>query len=384
MKKVSSFNFYKTECPICGSLNEFKGVKPKAYVETGRDTDFCPVGRNWLDSKHQVKNPLLYFMATCKNCLFTHELNKEFIEWKNRLEFKSSTFGILKRKHLKELNQKNGIIKKMGKALKPSKDPFSSAIVKFLLGICDESLKPDPSSYNLARYYLRIGWIFREEKQKEKSFWLKENLTPQSLGETLKSLHLQHTDYLQKIQELKNLVNLELASCGSELKNKEVKSQYNLIIDQMVGELTSLKNFVDQLQSIYQVNQDKPLPGAGNNLLRFEDFLFSLKMDWAGVPLNEKEALELSVDNYKESLTQDLRGNQKIKVSYLIGELSRRIGDLNSAKEYFDLTIDTGEDFIQENKEDHLKTALPHKILEMAHQQKEIILKERRGFDEKT
>lgn len=373
MKKVSSFNIYRIKCPICGTPNEFKGVKPRAYVEIGRDTDFCPLKRDWQDSKHQVKNPLLYFMATCKNCFFTHELNKEFIECKNCLEFKSPAFVILKRKHFKELNQKNGVIKKMGKALRPSKDPFSSAVIKFLLGIYDEGLKPDPSSYSLGRYYLRVGWIFREEKQKEESAWIKENLTPQSLDQTLKSIHVQQADYLKKIRSLKDLVELEFTNSESESENRGVQDRYNSLIDQMVEELTSLKNFVDELQSMYQTSQHKTLVQHGNTLFRFEDFLFSLKMQWPEVPINEKEALELALDNYKKSLTRDLKENQKIQISYLIGELSRRIGDLNSAKEYFDLAINVGEDFIQKNEEDQLKTALAQKILEMAYQQKEII-----------
>jgi len=191
MKRASTFNINRIECPVCGTQNEFKGVKPKAYVETGRDTDFCPLGRDWRDSRHQVRNPLLYFMATCKRCFFTHELNKEFIEWNNCLEFNSPAFLVLKRKHLTELNQRKGAIKKMGKALRPSKNPFSSAVIKFLLGIYDENLKPDPSTYNLGRYYLRIAWLFREEKQKEEYTWIKENLTPQSFGQTLKSLPVQ-------------------------------------------------------------------------------------------------------------------------------------------------------------------------------------------------
>jgi tetratricopeptide (TPR) repeat protein len=377
MKKLSSFNIYRIECPVCGSVNEFKGVKPGAFQETGRDTDFCPVGRHWLDSRHQIKSPLLYFMATCKRCFFTHELNRDLTQWKSCPEFKSPGFEVLKRKHLQELDQKNGIIRKMGKALKPSKDPFATAVIKLLLGIYDESLKPEPSVYNLGRYYLKLGWIFREEKKKEKSAWIRENLTTQPLGETLESILHQHTDYLEKIQKLKSLVEIEFTGCGSEVESQNLRSSYYSLIDQAVDKLSSLKNSIDQLQSIFQNSQCESPAQSRNDLFKFEDFLFRLRMQWPGVPINEKEALELSLDNYKKSLIRDLKENQKIQIYYLIGELSRRIGDLNAAREYFDLTIDVGRGFIQKNKDDHLKTVLPHKILEMAYQQKEVIQKER-------
>jgi len=368
MKKVSSLKYYKVKCPVCGTPNEFKGIKPKAYVETGRDTDFCPLARDWQDSKHRIKNPLLFLMATCKRCFFTHELNKDLIEWKNHPEFRSPAFVTLKRKHLEEFKQKNGIIKRMSKSLRPCKDPFSTAVIKFLLGIYDESLKPAPSYYNLGRYYLRVGWIFREERKKEESAWIKENLTHQSLGETLKSIQVQHADYLKKMKKLKEEVQFEFES-----ETKSIKDRSDFLIDHIIKELNTLKGSLDQLQHIHQDYQNKPLANMGNDLFRFEDFLFALKMQWHEIPINEKEALELSLANYKKSLTQGLKENQKIRISYLIGELSRRIGDLNSAKEYLDLAINVGQDFIQKNEDDPLKTALAQRILEMAYQQKEVI-----------
>lgn len=373
MKKVSSFTIHKLKCPVCGTLNRFKGIKPKAYVETGRDTDFRPAVKDFEDSGQKVRNPLLYFMATCRNCFFTHELNREFIEWENAPEFKSPGFKASKRKHLQELKQKESLIRRMGKALKPLKHPFGTSAIKFLLGIYDESLKPDPSSYSLARYYLRVAWIFREENQREKSAWIKENLTIESLDEILNSIQLQHSDYLEKVQRLKGLVEFESSSRYSA-GDKKIKRHCNLLMDRMIKELESLKDSLDRLQGIFRDNQDKPPARGSRGGLRFEDFLFDLKMDWPGVPVDEKEALELSLENYKKSLTQDLRGNRMIQIPYLIGELSRRIGDLSAAREYFDLTIDAGNDFIQQNKDDQVKTALAQKILQMAHQQKEVIL----------
>jgi hypothetical protein len=373
MKKVSSFNIYKVQCPVCGTLNQFMGIKPKAFVETGRDTDFCPMGRDWQDSKNQVKNPLLYFMATCRKCFYTHELNNEFVNWEKSPEFKSLAFLSLRERYVQELNEKDGIIRKMGKALKPSKDPFSAAVIKFLLGIYAECLKPIPSSYNLGRYYLRVGWIFREEKEKEKSTWIRDNLVSQSLDQILKSIQTQHEDYLKKIEKLKDLMDFEFADEKSKSKETDTKNQYRSLIDQVKEELTTLSNSVDRLQSIYKKNQQETVVPSKNDLLKLEDFLFTLKIQWSEIPVNEREALELSLDNYKKSLTFDLKENQRIQISYLIGELSRRTGDLGAAREYLDLTIDVGQNFIQRYSGDQLKTALAQKILEMACQQKEMI-----------
>ena len=374
MKRVSSFSYYSVKCPVCGTLNRFKGIKPEACVETGRDTDFGPSAAASRDSEQRVKNPMLYFMATCKKCLFTHELNRELIEWENGLEFKSQAFKVSRGKHLQELRRKGSLIRKMAKTLKPSKDPFASSVVKFLLGIYDEALRPDSSSYNLGRYYLRVAWIFRDQNEKEKSAWINENITTQPLNEVFGSIELQHSDYLQKVGKLKNLLESEF-HLERLAGNQKIKKRCRTLINQMIKELNSLKHSLDQLQHIYEDRQDKESARDYADLLKFEDLLFDLKRDWPGVPVNEKEALEFSLENYKKSLAKEVKGNRMIQIPYLIGELSRRTGDLASAEEYFDLTIDAGQDFVQQNRDDQLKTALARKILEMAHQQKEVILR---------
>jgi len=374
MKRVSSFTIYSVKCPACGTLNRFKGIQPEAYVETGRDTDFGPSVATSRDSEQKVKNPLLYFMGTCKKCFFTHELNREFIEWKDGLEFKSEAFKVSKTKHLQELRRKGSLIRKMGKTLKPSKAPFASSVMKLLMGIYDESLKPDSSYYNMGRYYLRVAWIFRDQNQKEKSAWINENLTIQSLDEAFGSTELQHSDYLQKVEKLKNLVESEF-QLRHTATNQKIRKQCSSLINHMIKKLNSLKDTLDQLQQIYGARQDKESARDYASVLEFEDLLFDLKRDWPGVPVNEREALEFSLENYKKSLAKEVKGNRMIQIPYLIGELSRRTGDLASAEEYFDLTIDAGQDFVQQNPDDELKTALAKKILEMAHQQKEVILR---------
>ncbi len=68
MLKDSAFLLSKVECPICKTVNEFETIKVGAYVENGRDTDFCPMGITWKYSRYEAYNPLLFFTATCTHC----------------------------------------------------------------------------------------------------------------------------------------------------------------------------------------------------------------------------------------------------------------------------------------------------------------------------
>jgi len=102
------------------------------------------------------------------------------------------------------------------------------------------------------------------------------------------------------------------------------------------------------------------------------EFLIKLQPHWDGIVANEHEALEQSIRYYKEAFAGGREidaGNQQIQASYLIAELSRRIGDYDGAKQYFTSTIKVGQEFIYQNRHDQSRTQLARKILELAIEQ---------------
>ncbi|MFQ6003463.1 MAG: DUF2225 domain-containing protein, partial [Candidatus Zixiibacteriota bacterium] len=167
MKFNSPFFMTKVECPVCAQINEFENIKAEAYTETKRDTDFCPRGIIWANPEYQKVNPLLYFMATCPNCFYTHEFNRSFKEWKKDTFFVAHRLGSIRERHKYELRQKESVINRLGEALDPRGHPFESAVIKLLLGIYDEKITEEFNPLDLGRYYLRIAWLYREN-QKEK------------------------------------------------------------------------------------------------------------------------------------------------------------------------------------------------------------------------
>jgi tetratricopeptide (TPR) repeat protein len=104
----------------------------------------------------------------------------------------------------------------------------------------------------------------------------------------------------------------------------------------------------------------------------FEEFLLAVKRNWSAVVTNEREAMEKAADYYKLAFTEgrDIApGNQQIQAAYLIAELSRRIGNYEEARQYFNNTIRHGQEFIHKNRHDSTQTALARKILELAIEQ---------------
>ncbi len=139
----------------------------------------------------------------------------------------------------------------------------------------------------------------------------------------------------------------------------------------VVGQrLDTIKELINSYRSSLLGTSDHDQPFGQHT--SFADFLQILRRGWAGVVTNEREALEKSVYFYKEAFAngRDIApGNQQIQASYLIAELSRRIGDYDEARQYFTSTIKAGQEFVHQNRNDQSRIALAKKILELAIEQ---------------
>lgn len=391
MNLDSPFFLTKVECPVCSQINEFENIKAGSYTETGRDTDFCPKGIIWTNPEYQNINPLLYFMATCPHCFYTHEFNESFKEWKKDRFFADNRLSLIRERHKQELRQKESIINKLGEALDPDGHPFESAVIKLLLGIYDEEMTEKPNALDLGRYYLRIVWLYRKEQEEKETVNKVDKLNLRRLEKTLKLLRSHFQNNEEEIYDLEASVSAcfrtQMEIGGMKRKNEQLKIKYLNGLSRIQGDLSSLQESLDELLNICAQNQSFSfdsgseaigitprflkglIPGDQESHLIFIDFLASLKEIWPEIPLNECEAMKLALKYYKQSYqgTQEVTlKNQKIQSAYLIAELSRRVGDYREAESYFKEAKRAGQDFIQSNQDDSNKIALAQKIVELA------------------
>jgi hypothetical protein len=84
------------------------------------------------------------------------------------------------------------------------------------------------------------------------------------------------------------------------------------------------------------------------------------------------QALGASLDHYLKAYREgrDIApGNAQIQLAYMIGELSRRTGRLANSRQFFDLAIRTGREWIHKLDNDPTKTALARHIVDLAIEQ---------------
>ena len=383
MSSESPFFLTKVECPICKTINEYETIKVGAYTETDRDTDFCPTERTWRNPRYQAHNPLLYFVATCSNCYYSREFNNRFKEWKGDSYFKTYRLKSVKERHLELLSGADSVVKAIGCELDANRYPNETAVLKLLLNVMDEKLTDSDNHLDLARFYLRIAWLFRDMERGENPNVLTMKGYLSDVDGKLEALRKSLVEVEGCLNEVESSVASQFddQSISAEVKSSlyPIKDRYNIelasfkeVISLLDGKSDALSEIVGEHRKMaLGTGDDESVPGFRSHR-SFYDFLSRLTSGYEEIPLNEIDALKYSVQHYLKAFHDGhniAEGNQQIQASYLIAELSRRIGEYEQAKEYFNTTIRTGQEFIYKHKGDAGRTALARKILELAIEQ---------------
>ena len=364
----------KLECPVCGTINEFENIRVGAYSEESRMTDFCPSVIKWRNPKYQKYHPLTFFAATCSNCFYTREFSAKYKDWAKDNNFRRYRLKIIKEKHLASLAVDGSFIEILGTHNDHEKYPDETAIIKLLMAIYDELLNDHPSHLDLGRFYLRMAWMFRYASAGKQDSSGDDMVTPGHLEDIEKGITDlsnwmsgwgRNTDYL------KSAVDAHFEN-SPDPENDRFKDVFNRLgnmqkeADTIITELEDLARTTRQtaggVASVVGENEFYDFGG-------FDKFLAKILRMWEGVPRNEHEAMRFAVRYYInafEAGKEISRGNQSIQAAYLIAELSRQIGDHDTARQYFNNTIKMGQDFINEIRGDRTRTAQAKKILEMA------------------
>lgn len=383
MASETPFFLSKVECPICKTINEFETVRMGAYVEEGRDSDFCPRQIKWRYPKYDGYNPLVFFVATCSNCYYSREFNAAYKEWKKDNTFRTYRLKAIKDQHLDQLATADSVVKRLGEAIDLARHPNKSAVLKLHLAAFDELLFEHYAPLDLGRYYLRIGWVFRSMEGDENPHMLR-------MRGLLYDVETGFEAIGQSVAETRGTIEAFDKTVDAQFDSENVTAQlsaqmlpYRERFDGEVGaigehlaqleeRLNSLGALIEEFRTTGVGLESSSTAGGFGGFGSFQEFLVDLKRKWNGVVVSEREALVKAVEYYRQAYMEGrgiAPGNQQIQASYLIAELSRRIGDFDTAREYFNSTIKHGQEFIYQHRHDKTQTALARKILELAIEQ---------------
>ncbi|MCI0530635.1 MAG: DUF2225 domain-containing protein [candidate division Zixibacteria bacterium] len=373
-EQISPIETILVDCPSCNASFLGKKINPEAYRVLETDTDFFPQKSSWLSAGQNQYNPLHYLMQTCPACFFTLEINH--LPVRNPLADEGDTHPHKNQieRHKAEFTKPGSVVDKLAHNFRISADPFTQAIFKYLLGIYDEKLKDQYSNYCLGRYYLRLGWLFRD---KDDVRYNSSYFPWADLESRLSQLSNKHKNYLSQISQLKELLEKHFLSVdvqpGSE--DKGAPENYREVFEMLDRELDPAEKELKQLWELLNGKLVSTTPFGREHFTQKMDLasrLVDLKTVWVGTPLNETEALKFALSYYEDffkGIPVDHIQGPRIQTAYLIGELYRRVGEYPQSQKYFTLAIGLAQRKIEQEKESY-RSAFAQKIMELAHQQK--------------
>ncbi|MFC1553009.1 DUF2225 domain-containing protein [candidate division KSB1 bacterium] len=165
------FYVQKVKCPVCGTGGEQKWFKAKTYSERNVDIDKHPQKYMWTDKAYEIFHPPLYYMWNCSNCNYTDS----YVEFEKPDKDPFSNFRRLKDVFVDQYHDDlriEKIIDKLGENINYEKMNYYQAIKLHLLGIFIQEMMEDEEDrdyFKIGRYYLRLGWLYRELNEKEES-----------------------------------------------------------------------------------------------------------------------------------------------------------------------------------------------------------------------
>jgi hypothetical protein len=179
-----------------------------------------------------------------------------------------------------------------------------------------------------------------------------------------------------QIAEVKSLLDCHPESVVAEPGDNDGPPQCGQSVQTLAGYAEALVAETGNLLQLLSQDQGGTTAAAsGDDAERYGDypsytsFLRDIKVHWNGIPLDETEALGKSLEHYRKAYREgrDIpQGNAQIQLAYMIGELSRRTGRYIDARQFYDLTMRTGRQWIHKLKSDPTKTALARHIVDLA------------------
>jgi diguanylate cyclase (GGDEF)-like protein len=154
---------YKITCPVCLSEADFHRLKRDMARAVKTDGDGYPLTYKWQKPGFDSVDPKQFFMGVCGKCGFAGELDDaDFRQAGQKPDVYRRDFGEDWLNHFKETaTLGKGGAQSLLKRVAHS-DPLLNVIAKLQLGILSQCCRRKVMAGPIARYYLRIAWLFRD------------------------------------------------------------------------------------------------------------------------------------------------------------------------------------------------------------------------------
>jgi len=152
------------DCPMCNVKAENRFIMPKSYVDKTVESDHHVSEHKWLDEDYNQFHPPFYHFWHCPACKYTAS-QRDFLK---PGEDPQNNFNLIKKAFVQMTPAQKQITQLLGSEVNYDKMNLKMAMNMHLLAIYVQQLVPldERDSSKIASYYLRTGWLIREQKAK--------------------------------------------------------------------------------------------------------------------------------------------------------------------------------------------------------------------------
>jgi len=157
---------YEIKCAVCGTANNFYRLKRDMARAAKTDGDGHPISYKWGVPGFDSVDPKMFFMGSCSKCGFTGELDEaEYRTSGNDPQTYKRSFNEAALQQIKNASSSGkGVTQSLLKRV-VEEDELASTIAKFHLAIFSQCCRARIVPGNIARYYLRLGWLYRDQEK---------------------------------------------------------------------------------------------------------------------------------------------------------------------------------------------------------------------------
>ncbi len=316
-------------CPACQTTGRHRQFRSRTYGPGKMESDNHPLTYVWNDPQLVQVHPPLYFLFFCTSCYFT-------VSSENYADPQSNLYGkACARTHRANWEAGDPVIQLLGARIDYDTLAFEDALWMHFLAIYIQLLPDDEmrDHHMIARLYLRVAWLYREEQADE---------APGDGGEDAsRSTDSSRHAVVAALKELDGILHRgnEIRDCVvAALKADEPRrgSQHGAVYEKSMETISRLFDALHsesyRLKATFNRSYVTALNDVGKSYS--SEFVEEVKREWSYAPADEIEALRSAIEYFERAIAQDARLNEPdpfFKTSALIIDLELRCDDLDAA-----------------------------------------------------
>jgi len=155
---------YSITCALCSTPNEYYRLKRDMVRPAKSEGDGHPLTWRWGKSGFDSVDPKQFFLGVCQKCFYAGDLEDADFRKSGDApdKFKDGLSAEAVQQMMTWSSTGKGITQSLGKRIK-EEDPMGSILAQFHLGVFTQCLSSNLPSGAIARYYLRIAWLYRDK-----------------------------------------------------------------------------------------------------------------------------------------------------------------------------------------------------------------------------